>query len=375
MSKKKKILFVSNTLWSLLKFRGYIINSLLASGYELTVTTPPVKPDELEAKLPEEVKFIPVSLDRCGHNPLSDMAYAQSLYAIYKRERPDYIFHYTIKPNIYGTLAAHRLGIPCTAVITGLGYALAGKGFVCQVARKLYRLAVRHANHLLVLNRMNYEFVLREHFTTPDRLILLEGGEGIDLLQYPYGDDSPAPTVFLMVARVLKDKGYNEFVQAARIVHREHPDARFCLLGPMDESNPAHVTPDELRRDVDAGHLEYLGTTNDVQSVVRRPGVVVVLPSYHEGMSRSLMEACAMGRPIITTDIPGCRETVEEGVNGFLVPAKDGRALADAMLRYIALDDATKQAFCRASRERAERIFDVSIVIKTYKRILQKAGL
>ena len=178
-----------------------------------------------------------------------------------------------------------------------------------------------------------------------------------------------------MVARVLKDKGYDEFVQAAKIVKQAVPDVRFQLLGPVDTSNPAHVTPEELHRDIDAGHIEYLGTTNDVQSLVRRPGVVVVLPSYHEGMSRSLMEACAMGRPIITTDIPGCRETVDEGRSGFLVPVKDSRALADAMLRYIRLDDATKQSFCAAARERAERIFDVSIVIKAYKKILQKAGV
>ena len=375
MTKKKKILFVNNTLWSLLNFRGHVITSLVADGYEVVIATPPAGSDELEVKLPEGVRFVPVSLDRCGHNPLSDIAYALSLYRIYRRERPDYIFHYTIKPNIYGTLAAKRLGIPCTAVIAGLGYALVGQGFVSRVARTLYRVAVRRADHLLVLNKMNYDYVLRHKFTTPARLILLEGGEGIDLNQYPYGDTTPAPTTFLMVARVLKDKGYDEFVQAAKIVKQVVPDASFQLLGPVDTSNPAHVTPEELHRDIDAGYIEYLGTTNDVQSVVRRPGVVVVLPSYHEGMSRSLMEACAMGRPIITTDIPGCRETVDEGRSGFLVPVKDSRALADAMLRYIRLDDATKQSFCAAARERAERIFDVSIVIKAYKKILQKAGV
>ena len=324
MTKKKKILFVNNTLWSLLNFRGHVITSLVADGYEVVIATPPAGTDELEVKLPDGVRFVPVSLDRCGHNPLSDIAYALSLYRVYRRERPDYIFHYTI---------------------------------------------------LLVLNKMNYDYALRHRFTTPARLILLEGGEGIDLNQYPYGDTTPAPTTFLMVARVLKDKGYDEFVQAAKIVKQAVPDARFQLLGPVDTSNPAHVTPEELHRDIDAGYIEYLGTTNDVQSVVRRPGVVVVLPSYHEGMSRSLMEACAMGRPIITTDIPGCRETVDEGRSGFLVPVKDSRALADAMLRYIRLDDATKQSFCAAARERAERIFDVSIVIKAYKKILQKAGI
>lgn len=375
MAKKKKILFVNNTLWSLLNFRGHVIASLVADGYEVVVATPPAGNDELETKLPEGVRFIPVSLDRCGHNPLSDMAYAINLYRIYRRERPDYIFHYTIKPNIYGTLAARQLGIPSTAVIAGLGYALVGHSFVSQVARMLYRMAVRHADHLLVLNKMNYDYALQHKFTTPARLILLEGGEGIDLQQYPYGDTTPAPTTFLMVARVLKDKGYNEFVQAAKIVKQTMPEVSFQLLGQMDTSNPAHVTPEELHRDIDAGYIEYLGTTNDVQSVVRRAGVVVVLPSYHEGMSRSLMEACAMGRPIITTDIPGCRETVDEGRSGFIVPVKNSQALAEAMLRYIRLDDATKQSFCAAARERAKRIFDVNIVIKAYKNILQTAGV
>ena len=151
MAKKKKILFVNNTLWSLLNFRGHVITSLVADGYEVVIATPPAGSDEQEVKLPDGVRFIPVSLDRCGHNPLSDIAYALSLYRIYRRERPDYIFHYTIKPNIYGTLAAKRLGIPCTAVIAGLGYALVGKGLISKVARMLYRVAVRRADRADIL--------------------------------------------------------------------------------------------------------------------------------------------------------------------------------------------------------------------------------
>ena len=372
---KKKILFVNNALWTLLHFRGYVIRRLSDEGYNVVIATPPAAPDELKADIPEGIRHIPIHLDRCGHNPLNDMAYAAELYRIYKREKPDYIFHYTIKPNIYGTLAAGKLGIPCSAVIAGLGYAFVGKDFASKIARLLYKHAAQRADHLLVLNRMNYEYVLRHKFSTPARIILLEGGEGIDLTQYPCGEIATAPTTFLMIARVLKDKGYKEFVEAAEIVKRYVPEVCFCILGPMDPSNPSHITAEELRKDVKAGLIEYLGTTNNVQAVIRKAGTVIVLPSYHEGMSRSLMEACAMGRPIITTDIPGCRETVEEGVNGFLVPAKNGNALASAMLRYLALDDHAKQTFCIASRKRAEAIFNVTHVFNAYKNILEKAGL
>lgn len=372
MSKKKKILFVNNMLWTLLNFRGHIIRRLSEEGHEVVLVTPAKQEDGLKAEIPESVRLIPVSLDRCGSNPLSDAFYAASLYRIYRRERPDYIFHYTIKPNVYGTLAAHRLGIPCTDMVAGLGYGLVSQRLVSRVARMLYRLATRRAEHLIVLNKMNRDYVLRHRFVPASKLLLLEGGEGIVLSDYPVTENAAQETTFLMIARVLTDKGYREFRDAAKLVKQREPSARFQLLGPVDLSNPAFVTREELEKDVQEGPLEYLGVTDDVPAIVSRPGTVVVLPSYHEGMSRSLMEACAMGRPIITTDIPGCRETVEDGKSGFLIPPRDTKALADAMLRYLALDEETKRSFAIRARKRAEDVFDIEHVVKVYKDILEE---
>ena len=181
------------------------------------------------------------------------------------------------------------------------------------------------------------------------------------------------PPRFLLVGRMLADKGYYEFVEAARIVRAKHPEVHFQLLGTVDPSYPLNIPLDRIYEDVDSGAVEYLGTTDNIQAEEGKRGTVVVLPSYHEGMSRALMEALSMGKPVITTDIPGCRETVEEGKNGFLVPKRDGKALAEACFRYIALSAEEKEAFSLHSRKMAEEIFDIEKVYVEYKKVLTES--
>lgn len=375
MSNGKKILFCNNILWDLINFRGYVIRRLVDEGFDVLVVAPQEENPGMKVSIPAGVRYIPVRLDRCGRSPLDDMAYFFALYKIYRKERPDYIFHYTIKPNIYGTFAAKLLNIPCTDMVAGLGYALLGDGMMHKIASLLYKMSVRNADHLFVLNKENYNFILKERFSSADKIVWLKGGEGVDLKCYPFTDNDADETVFIMISRLLKDKGYCEFVKAAKIVREKYPTVRFQLLGPLDNSNPAHVTRKELEADIASGAIEYLGVTENVPEIVSRPGTVVVLPSYHEGLSRSLMEACAMGKPIITTDIPGCRETVKEGVNGFLVEVKNAEALAGAMFRYLSLTRDQKKTFSQAGRALAERVFDIEIVVSEYKNILEQQGI
>lgn len=374
MKQGRKILFCDNVLWGLVNFRGSVIRHFVQQGDEVVLVAPQDDESIMKVDIPEGVRYIPVRLNRCSRNPFTDLIYCAHLYRIYRKEHPDYIFHYTIKPNVYGSIAARLAGINCTGMVAGLGYGLLGDGMPSRLLAVMYRYAFKYVSSIFVLNKFNYQYLLDHKFCTSAQLRLFKGGEGVDLSAYPYvREESGSPVVFLMVGRVLYDKGYREYVQAAKIVKQQYPDVRCQLLGMLDETYPAHVDEEELERDVEEGTIEYLASTNDVMQYLGRSGVVVVLPSYFEGLSRSLMEACAVGRPIIATDIPGCRETVDEGKNGFLVKVKDSSSLAEGMLRYLSLSDAEKQAFSRHSRKKAEETFDVRQVIKEYEKDLAKA--
>lgn len=374
MKQGRKILFCDNVLWGLVNFRGSVIRHFVQQGDEVVLVAPQDDESIMKVDIPEGVRYIPVRLNRCSRNPFTDLIYCAHLYRIYRKEHPDYIFHYTIKPNVYGSIAARLAGINCTGMVAGLGYGLLGDGMLSRLLAVMYRYAFKYASSIFVLNKFNYQYLLDHKFCTSAQLRLFKGGEGVDLSAYPYvREESGSPVVFLMVGRVLYDKGYREYVQAAKIVKQQYPDVRCQLLGMLDETYPAHVDEEELKRDVEEGTIEYLASTNDVMQYLGRSGVVVVLPSYFEGLSRSLMEACAVGRPIIATDIPGCRETVDEGKNGFLVKVKDSSSLAEGMLRYLSLSDVEKQAFSRHSRKKAEETFDVRQVIKEYEKDLAKA--
>lgn len=374
MKQGRKILFCDNVLWGLVNFRGSVIRHFVQQGDEVVLVAPQDDESIMKVDIPEDVRYIPVRLNRCSRNPFTDLIYCAHLYRIYRKEHPDYIFHYTIKPNVYGSIAARLAGINCTGMVAGLGYGLLGDGMLSRLLAVMYRYAFKYASSIFVLNKFNYQYLLDHKFCTSAQLRLFKGGEGVNLSAYPYvREESGSPVVFLMVGRVLYDKGYREYVQAAKIVKQQYPDVRCQLLGMLDETYPAHVDEEELKRDVEEGTIEYLASTNDVMQYLGRSGVVVVLPSYFEGLSRSLMEACAVGRPIIATDIPGCRETVDEGKNGFLVKVKDSSSLAEGMLRYLSLSDAEKQAFSRHSRKKAEETFDVRQVIKEYEKDLAKA--
>lgn len=374
MKQGRKILFCDNVLWGLVNFRGSVIRHFVQQGDEVVLVAPQDDESIMKVDIPEGVRYIPVRLNRCSRNPFTDLIYCAHLYRIYRKEHPDYIFHYTIKPNVYGSIAARLAGINCTGMVAGLGYGLLGDGMLSRLLAVMYRYAFKYVSSIFVLNKFNYQYLLDHKFCTSAQLRLFKGGEGVDLSAYPYvREESGSPVVFLMVGRVLYDKGYREYVQAAKIVKQQYPDVRCQLLGMLDETYPAHVDEEELKRDVEEGTIEYLASTNDVMQYLGRSGVVVVLPSYFEGLSRSLMEACAVGRPIIATDIPGCRETVDEGKNGFLVKVKDSSSLAEGMLRYLSLSDAEKQAFSRHSRKKAEETFDVRQVIKEYEKNLAKA--
>lgn len=362
-----KILFSDNSLWGLLNFRVGIINHFISLGYQVTLVAP--ADDMVNYNwMPTQAKYIPIELSRTGTNPLNDIHYYGALKAIYKIERPDYIFHYTIKPNIYGTLAAKSLKIPSSAMIAGLGYVYTKGGVGNAIARIMYKYAMRFPERVMVLNKANYDTLSERKVVVPSKLLLLEGGEGIDLQKFstlPYPDNEKP--VFLMICRLLYEKGYTEYVTAAKALRGQ---AVFRLMGPID-SHPSAVKRSDVDADIASGAVEYIEYSPDVQSQITSADCIV-LPSYHEGLSRVLMEALAFARPIITTDIAGCRETVDSGENGYMCEPKNAQSLTDAFTKFMHTSVEEKKEMGKASRKKAESQFNIEQVIEKYLQVIGK---
>lgn len=369
----KHVLILSNAARTLVRFRGHLIRNLVGRGHRVTAAA--AESDQsVERTLSEwDVSYRPVQLGRTGMNPFADMGALAALVSLMKRERPDIFFGYTIKPIVYGLLAARLAGVPRRIVmVTGLGYAFTeGAGIKRQLARRIaraaYRLSLRFADCVIFQNPDDRAYFLENGLVAGAERTALVSGSGVDLAHYAPAALPHGPVTFLMIARLLADKGVREFVEAARILKPAHPEARFVIVGRRD-TNPAAVQPIEIEAWVREG-IEYRGALADV-----RPAIggchVYVLPSYREGMPRTVLEAAAMGRAIVTTDVPGCRETVMEGKNGLLVPARDAEALAGAMRQFARDPDFVATAGA-ASLALARERFDVEIVNAAMMKVIE----
>lgn len=324
---------------SLVNFRGSLLRALVANGHAVTACAPAASPDVL-AKLAEMgVEYRDVTLNRTGLNPISDIKTFLTLISFFREMKPDALLSYTIKPVIYGSLAARLAGVPAIySMITGLGYAFATGGgggkWIAYVARFLYRLALKGNRRVFFQNPDDRDFFIRAKILYRTKQAILINGSGVDLQHFgcvPVTEKT-SPS-FLLIARLIIDKGIIEYVTAARLVKCRYPAVQFCLLGPLD-SNPNAISAAQINEWETEGTITYLGEAADVRSAIAVCSVYV-LPSYAEGTPRTVLEAMSMGRAVITTDAPGCRETVVDGVNGFLVPARNAIALAQAMFQFI----------------------------------------
>ncbi len=363
--KQMKILFSDNTLWGLLNFRSNIISHFRSKGYQVVL----VAPNDVNSQafdIPYGTRYISVEMNRTGMNPISDYKYYRQLKDIYKKEHPNYVFHYTIKPNIYGSIACKTLDIPSSCMIAGLGHIFTSESMKMRLIQRFYKFALRYPQKVLTLNKYNHDLLIARHIVTSEKLILLPGGEGVDLNKYSV---LPMPNntqpIFLMIGRVLYEKGYSEYIKAAMVLHGR---AQFVLMGPIDE-HPMAVPRQVINEDVRRGYIQYIPFSPDVTSQIAQADCIV-LPSYGEGLSRVLMEACALGRPIICSDIAGCRETVDEGVNGYLCKPADEQSLIAACCKFIECTFEDRKAMSKASRKKAELVFDDRLVCNYYDRIL-----
>lgn len=363
---------------SLINFRGPLLQLFQSRGHEVIAAAPD---DEAAAEVAETlrrwgIRFVAVPLARGGTNPLRDWASLRNIERLLREITPDVLIAYTVKPVVYGGIAARAVGnIQYFPMITGLGYAFTeGRGLKRTVLRRtvsqLYRWGLTSARTVIFQNPDDQALFAELGLVRDPVRSVRVFGSGVDQAEFPPQPLPEAP-VFLMLARLVADKGVREYVEAARRVRSSYPEARFLLAGGLD-SNPAAITQVEVDAWVGEGVVEYLGPVHPAQPVLARCRYYVLPSFYREGTPRSVLEAMSTGRPIITTDAPGCRETVEHGGNGLLVPPRDSEALAKAMIDLLERSDDDIVAMAAASRELVRQRFDVHRVNQT---ILEATGL
>lgn len=357
-----KIAIITSIATSLVNFRGPLIAEMIRRGYDVLAFAP--DHDGMTRAELERLGARPVDygLSRTGVNPIHDAMVLAELYKLFRHHRPDVTLAYFVKPVIYGTLAARLAGVRRRyAMIEGMGFTFTSDGapgwrkkLLQWIVVRLFRVSLSFVTKLLVLNPDDRDEFLRRRLVHPDRLSLL-GAIGLDLAAWPYSVLTTEPVTFILVARMLRDKGVEEYAAAARIIKERGLQAKFLLVGGSD-LNPAAVPIPMLESWAAEGLVEWPGHV-PVQPWLARASVFV-LPSYREGVPRSTQEAMAMGRPVITTDVPGCRETIVDGANGILIPPRDAAALADAMEFFISHPEKIVP-MGRESRQLAEERFDV----------------
>jgi glycosyltransferase involved in cell wall biosynthesis len=366
-----RILLVTNTSWNLWHFRGSLIRRLSEEGFEVIGMA---REDEFAKRLPELGMQRFISLQRMapgGKNPVNDGLLLYELRRKYQHLRPDLVMHFTIKPNIYGSMAAGGLGIPAIATLTGLGYTFLHPGGVNRIIPFLYKRAFKKVEAAVFQNQDDRDLFLSMTLVNEGRTHLIRGS-GVDVNHF-----RPRPFMsrhfnFLFIGRLLRDKGVAEFLKAAEDVHRMFPDARFQLIGRFDEYNPACLGKSLLKKYLFNSQLpvEYLGPHSDVRPFIAK-SEVLVLPSYREGMPRVVLEAMSMGKPILTTDVPGCRDTVEEGKNGFLVPARNATLLAQRMKDFCRLPVEERRKMGEYSRQKVVAEFSQEQVLNQYIQLIR----
>lgn len=368
--KRKKIALVANSAWSVYNFRMDLIRHLLFN-FEVLIIAP-------EDDFTEELKkagctYLDIHFNNRSENPLRDFALFRSLESIYRKEKPDFIFHYVIKPNIYGTLAAARCGIQSVAVITGLGYTFDRNNWLNRVVSFLYRASLKKATEVWFLNQEDATLFTERRLVNPAKIKILPG-EGINTTYFFPTANKPIARSkafqFLMGTRLLRSKGVGVYIEAARILKSRHREIRFELIGFFEKNHPDSISESELRSWQKKGIIHYGGFARDVRPFLRQADCFVFPSFYHEGIPRCLLEAAAMEVPIITSRNTGCREVVEEGRNGFLCALHDAQDLAKRMEEMMELSNGRRAEMGRAGRELVTAKFGIDIILKEYDQTL-----
>ena len=357
-----KVMVLSSFTTSMFWFRLDMMKSFLAAGCQVIAVGDGEESQWRDRFAELGITYYQIPVQRNGTNPLADLKTLMALYRLIKRERPDKIFSYQAKTVIYGGIAARLLGNgEVYPMIAGVGSVFLGNGFKKRLVRSIlvaeYKLGLKKAKRIFFQNRDDLAVFTANGIVDEGKVVMVNGS-GVNIEKF-VPTQLPAEHSFLCISRLIRDKGVYEYLEAARQIRKKHPDVKCVLVGPFD-TNPSALKPEELQHFVEDGSVIYVGEQKDVYPYLMACSAYV-LPSYHEGTPKTVLEAMASGRPVITTDAPGCRETVTDGVNGYLVPVKDVDAIVEAMEKMIARPEVSAQ-MAQSARRIAEEKYDVNKV-------------
>lgn len=358
-----KIIISLNTTWNIYNFRLELIKVLQSKGHEVIALAPK---DEYAAKLEAlGIKCIDIKINQQGINPFHDLKLIRDYYSIFKTIQPDLILSYTIKPNIYGNLAARMLTIPTINNISGLGTLFIKKTIISYVGRLLYKIGLASSSHVFFQNNEDRQLFIKYKLINATKNSVIPGS-GVDTTYFTSNRTTNLGNRFLFVGRLIRDKGVIEFLEAALKILQKYPNKQFFLVGELGYNNNTALSKLDLDYYLDqSSQIQYLGKSDDIKSILREADVMV-LPSYREGLSKSLIEAASMSLPIVTTNAPGCREVVEQDFNGILCQVQSISSLENAILEMILLSNETRHLMGLNGRLKIIEKFSNTIVIKTY---------
>ena len=363
----KKIIINVNTAWNLFNFRAGLIGELISLGYEVVAVAPK---DEYVSKLELlGCRFVNLEIDNQGTHPARDLILVWRYWNLLRIEKPDLCLFYTVKPNVYGSLVSTLSGVPYINNVAGLGAVFIGGGWLKWFVSILYKLAFKNSSKVFFQNKDDLELFLKNKLISRQLTDVLPGS-GINLnhfapINVSLGLTLNRPFKFLLIARMLKDKGVVEFVNAAQLLKESGMKAEFSLLGFLGVQNPAAISTEQMRTWTEQGFVKYLGSSDDVREHIAQADCIV-LPSYREGTPRSLLEAAAMGKPIVATNVVGCKEVVVDGANGLLCEAKNALDLASKMKEMFFFSDGERKVMGEKGRLKMEQEFDELFVIQKY---------
>ena len=365
----KKIVFISNTSWYLWNFRRNLMLSLKGEGFQIYAIAPK---DKYSDNLALDFNFIELkNVDRKGTNPFKDIKLFFEILNIYKELKPSVVFNFTIKLNIYSSFVCKKLKIKYLNIITGLGSSFLQKSFLRKFTLILYKIAFKKSSKIIFQNEDDHDFFIKRKIISKNKAMIIRGS-GIDTSFFVsdpnYVQKNSSKIIFLMISRLLRDKGIFEFMSAAKIVKERFPEVEFRLIGPLDVENPSSVDMEYMKNWSD--YVIYCGEKEDVREAIKESNVVV-LPSYREGTPKNLLEAMSMGKPIITTDVAGCRQLIHNEENGFLVPVKNIERLADAMIKFIYLPIDIQKEMGEKGRKIVLNEYSDTIVINSFLNLLK----
>lgn len=363
----KRVAIVLNTSWNIFNFRLNLARYLKNNGYEVVLIAPY---DKYSQKLQEEFEYHQIKINNKGTNPFEDLKTLIDFYILYKKLGLDVVLHYTIKANIYGSIAASILGIKIINNIAGLGtlFVDGRESFVTKIAKKLYRYSQSKANKIFFQNKEDYEMFCEQNIVEP-KICQVLPGSGVDIEKFKPSKILKKDKMsfkFILVARMIKEKGIKEYIDAANNIHKLYPNTEFFLLGFLDVKNPSAISQEQMDIWTEPNFITYLGASDDVKSELENIDFVVLPSYYKEGTPRVLLESASMQKPIVTTDNVGCRDVVDDGINGYICKMKDTKSLQEKMEKLLLLNENERNMMGEKGREKVSRTYDEKIILKNY---------